>query len=261
MENISTRKRLVLSVFITALSFSAALFANSALQIDTILTDDYAQGAPGAVKEVFSKSTPVIYIIWKSDQLKQGQKIKSVWIADDTNNVAPANYKIDEAEMVLADGMKGKILSHLPGTFWDGKFSITKPNNGWPIGKYHADIYVDGTLVKTVKFNVVESTAPKKAPGSWGSISADTKSNDKDRAYGVGGGDTKDEAEKNAVKFCVDAGGEQCSVIVSYQQCAAYAVSTDHQGIGTGATKQISEEMAKAQCKAPDCSIIASDCN
>lgn len=280
MNKLSIKKNLLIALSISFISFSSALFSESLPQIDTILTDQYSPDHPGEAKESFAADTAKIYILWQSEQLKPGQKIKSVWIAEDTNNVAPPNYKIDEAELTIDNNMKEKILSNLPGAYFGGKFALSKPDNGWPAGKYHMDIYVDGTLVKTVKFTVASaaqpaSEQPKAAPeaapaptaekkaGSWGAISVDTKTHDTDSAYGVGGGSSKEEAGQNAQKFCAEAGGEKCTIVVSYQQCGAYALSKEHQGVGVGSatTKSASEAMAKGECKDDDCQIIASDCN
>mgnify|MGYP000028113112 CR=1 FL=1 len=271
MNNTPSKNNILLSLTLCFLSFSTALFAETTPQIDTILTDQYVDNHPGAAKESFTKDTPVLYVFWTSHQLKEGQKIKSVWIADDTNNVAPPNYKIDEAEMALQPGMVGELISHLPDNQWSGKFKISKPNSGWPLGKYHMDIYVDNNLVKSIKFNIAEtsqaapqvqaSTENKQTSDSWGVISADSASHDKDTAYGIGGGNTRDEAERNAQKFCNEAGGEKCIAMIAFQQCGAYALSKNHNGTGTGATKKIAEDMAISQCSDTDCLIIASDCN
>ncbi|MDR3504390.1 MAG: DUF4189 domain-containing protein [Legionella sp.] len=246
------------------LSFSTALFAETSPQIDTILTD-YASDNRPMPKEVFTKDTPFLYVFWKSTQLKQGQKIKSVWIAEDTNNVAPPNYKIDETELMLQLGRSGDLIALLPGNQWSGKFKITKPNKGWPLGKYHMDIYVDNNLVKSIKYNVIEptqaNTENKKSLDGWGVISVDSAGHNKDSVYGIGGGFSREEAEKNAQNFCNEAGGEQCSVVVAYQQCGAFALSKNHNGAGTGASKKIAEDMAISQCNDSDCLIIASDCN
>lgn len=246
------------------LSFSTRLFAEISPQIDTILTDR-ASGNHPIPKEVFTKDTPVLYVFWKSTQLKEGQKIKSVWIAEETNHIAPPNYKIDEVELTLQPGMAANLIALLPGNQWSGKFKITKPNTGWPVGKYHMDIYVDNALVKSIKFNVAQvtqaGTEDKKSAGGWGVISVDSASRDQDCAYGIGGGSSREEAEKNAQKFCNEAGGEQCGAVIAYQQCGAFALSKSHDGAGTGSSKEIAEDMAISQCKDPDCLIIASDCN
>lgn len=280
MNKHSIKKNLLIALSISLIGFSSALFSESLPKIDTLLTDQYSPDHPGEAKESFAADTAIVYVLWQSDQLKSGQKIKSVWIAEDTNNVAPPNYKIDESELTIGNDMKEKILANLPGSYFGGKFTMSKPTHGWPAGKYHMDIYVDGTMVKTVKFTVASAaqpapaqpkaapetapaaTAEKKADG-WGAISVDTKTHDTDSAYGIGGGNSKDEAEKNAQKFCAEAGGEKCTIVMSYQQCGAYALSKEHQGAGVGSatTKKAAEDIAKGECKEDDCQIIASDCN
>jgi hypothetical protein len=127
------------------------------------------------------------------------------------------------------------------------------------------DIYVDDNLVKSIKFTVVQATPgnseENKLAKAWGGIAVDSASRDTDCAYGIGGGSSRAEAEKNAQNFCNEAGGQQCGVVVAYQQCGAFALSKDRDGAGTGASKEIAEDMALSQCKDPDCEIIASDCN
>jgi hypothetical protein len=113
-----------------------------------------------------------------------------------------------------------------------------------------------------------ESTIPAAAPAagsasaaaakSWGAISVDTG---EAPSYGVGGGDTKDEADKNAQKFCGTAGGKNCSTVLSYEQCGAYAASASGAGKGVGATQKSAEAAAISDCKGADCKILTSDCN
>jgi len=133
------------------------VLAASAAIIDTILTDNIATtDLPIKVKDTFSQNTPVIYVIWTSDKLQAGQKVKIVWIADDTNNVAAANYKIDSMDLLLDKDGKGSLSSTLPDNSWGGHFMVTKPTNGWPLGKYHAELYVDGELATKVPFTITE---------------------------------------------------------------------------------------------------------
>lgn len=265
--DIFTRKSKTLLALAVILAFSGSLFADTQPQIDTILTDKFTPGNPGDAKDTFTTDTPIIYIIWKSDQLKLGQKVKSVWIADDTNNIAPPHTKIDEAQLTVDDGMKGQVLSHLPGTYWDGKFTLSKPYNGWPMGKYHAEIYVDNALVKSIPFTVAEAVpsvahAKIKDKSTWGAIAVDTISHDsKDCAYGIGGDNNKDEAEKYATQYCLEAGGAKCKVVISYEHCGAYALSKNNQGVGAGDNKEIAENQAKAACNNDSCTIVTSDCN
>ncbi len=256
-------------IFISAFCFNTSIFANDPIKIDTVLTDKMSDDNPGPATEAFTKDTPMIYIAWKSDQLKEGQTIKGTWIAEDTNNAAPPNYKIDEATLTLTKDFKAKMLSTLPGSYWGGKFSMSKPNNGWPVGKYRIDISVDGTIVKTIKFTVGDTsktpaaTATSAQPknGNWGAIAVDDIAGETSPAYGTGGGSSKNEAETNAKKFCSDGGGKQCKIMVSYQECGAFAISAKSTGKGIGATKKLAEEKAKIECKDSSCQIVTSDCN
>ncbi|MBN9229431.1 MAG: hypothetical protein BGO90_02095 [Legionella sp. 40-6] len=111
------------------------------------------------------------------------------------------------------------------------------------------------------QFDNNAGATPLAPAETWGAIAADINNHDSDCAYGIGGGSTREEAEKNAENSCDKAGGEQCKVVVTYNQCGAYALSKNYQGMGTGSNKHIAEEMARKQCQHADCVLIASDCN
>jgi hypothetical protein len=251
-------------IFSLVFSFNTLLFADTSMQLDTVLTDKDSSNGSAKSVDNFSPNTPVIYLNWKSDQLKDGDKIKTAWIAEDTNNLAPPNYKIDETTLELTKEFKSKMLSSLPGSYWAGTAHVSKPNAGWPIGKYHVDVYVNDALIKSVKFSVVQdaaaaspaTTKTEKSANGWDAISADATP-----YYGTGNGATKEEAEKNAQKFCTEAGGKECSVKISYQQCGAYAASAQSSGKGVGETKKTAEDQAMSDCKDSDCKIVVSDCN
>lgn len=77
-----------------------------------------------------------------TDEVGSGSKITVSWIAVDTNGVAPANYKIDEASFDI-----GSLENHVNA-------SLSKPNAGFPVGKYEAVLSVDGKVMKTVDFSI-----------------------------------------------------------------------------------------------------------
>jgi hypothetical protein len=85
----------------------------------------------------------VIYCAFKIEGIEGGATIRGVWIAEDVGKVAPPNYKIDEASLKLTGDGDAK-----------GKFSLSKPNNGFPVGKYRTEIYIGDKLAKTVTFTV-----------------------------------------------------------------------------------------------------------
>jgi hypothetical protein len=107
-------------------------------QMGTGKTDNYEIVNP---RTSFTPSTPAIFCVWRADGVKLGSPMRGVWIAEDVGKVAPPNYKIDEAaaKALLAN---------------QGYFSLSKPNNGFPVGKYRLEIYMGNDLLKTVPFTV-----------------------------------------------------------------------------------------------------------
>lgn len=96
---------------------------------------------------------------------------------------------------------------------------------------------------------------------SWGAIAVDLTKAEKEPYYGLGGGGSEDEAVKNAMKFCKDAGGETCKLAVTYNQCGAYAASHAHGGWGKAPTKADAEAQSISGCGDDHCKVVVSDCN
>ena len=71
-----------------------------------------------------------------------GSKVKAVWIAEKTK-VAPPGYKIDT--VVLDVGTQNKAT-----------FALSRPRQGWPVGDYRVELFIDDKLLNTVKFSVKE---------------------------------------------------------------------------------------------------------
>ena len=90
----------------------------------------------------FASDTPKLYAFFRSKGTEKGDKLRGVWIAEDVGDAAPANTKIDEAT-ITGDGDD-----------FHGAFSLSKPNSGWPVGKYKVEIYDEDELVTTVRFTI-----------------------------------------------------------------------------------------------------------
>lgn len=103
--------------------------------------------------------------------------------------------------------------------------------------------------------------APVAQDLSWGAIATDATKGETDPYYGIGGGDTQVEAEKNALGYCREAGAKRCVLRLAYTQCGAYALSEIGSGTGIAATKREAERLALGACKGQGCGIVASDCN
>jgi hypothetical protein len=97
----------------------------------------------------------------------------------------------------------------------------------------------------------------------WGAIASEVNMTDNEPLHAFGSGDTRAEAEKDALAMCREEGAKRCTVRVTYTQCGALAVSGSGKawGWGTGATKRAAEKSALGSCKGVNCDIVASDCN
>ena len=140
-----------------------ALSALDACRFETLATDEQNNANAGSGKHttslvlsrsilslskdstvpqsVFPASTPKIY--YQADYI--GAKANDVarvdWIAEQTQAVAP-NYRIDSASFDLK-GQSGKISSNM-----------NMPNNGWPIGVYRVDVFINDVLTEKMTFRI-----------------------------------------------------------------------------------------------------------
>jgi hypothetical protein len=71
-----------------------------------------------------------------------GSVARGTWIAENVGEVAPPNYQIDSAELSLQ------------GSPVNGSFSLSQPDQGWPIGQYRLEISVGGNIVHTERFSI-----------------------------------------------------------------------------------------------------------
>jgi hypothetical protein len=98
----------------------------------------------GKTITTFSSDTPQIYARWQGHRLRQGAKVRAVWIAEDIGEDFPPDYKVDEAS-ATAESPTGH-----------GVFTVSRPDDGWALGDYRVEFYVDDVLVETVKLKIVK---------------------------------------------------------------------------------------------------------
>jgi hypothetical protein len=90
----------------------------------------------------FSSDVPKLYAFFKSTGTHKGDTFRAVWIAEDVGAAAPKETKIDEGTLA-ADSDN-----------FSAAFSLSKPNNGWPVGKYRTEIHLGDKLASTSKFSI-----------------------------------------------------------------------------------------------------------
>jgi hypothetical protein len=98
----------------------------------------------GKAVTMFSSNTSELYARWQGHRLREGAKVKAVWIAENIGEDFPKDYKIDEASAVVE-----KPTAH-------GVFTLIRPEQGWAPGDYRVDFYVDDVLVDTVKLQIAQ---------------------------------------------------------------------------------------------------------
>jgi hypothetical protein len=90
----------------------------------------------------FQPNQAVIHLVVTVVNAPSDTKVKTVWTAVDVGDAAPANTKIDEAEVT----MDGSGNAH---------FTLSEPSSGaWPAGKYKVDVYLDDKLDRTLEYTV-----------------------------------------------------------------------------------------------------------
>src|SRR5205823_13959490 len=87
-------------------------------------------------------------LIWASTHvpaLRTNASIPSICTAQVTS-VAPVDYKVDETTAIAPIGVAF------------GKFTLSRPPDGWATGKYRVEFYVDDELTETVDLTITPSS-------------------------------------------------------------------------------------------------------
>jgi hypothetical protein len=104
----------------------------------------FAKVRHGKASMTFPSDTPQIYARWQGQRLRRGAKVRAAWIAENIGEDVPPDYKVDEASAIAETS-----TAH-------GAFVLSRPEDGWAIGDYRAEFYVDDVLVETVKIKIVK---------------------------------------------------------------------------------------------------------
>jgi hypothetical protein len=107
------------------------------IKVAMITNDKYSQDEKG----VFAPDAPKVFAVYRI-VAGQGTKVKASWFAE---KVAGLEAKTKLAENETTFSSKGEFI---------GSFTCSKPPQGWPVGSYSVNLYMDGVLKKTLGFRV-----------------------------------------------------------------------------------------------------------
>ncbi|MFJ6322997.1 MULTISPECIES: hypothetical protein [unclassified Rhizobium] len=132
-------QKLLFALAVTALTTVSSSLWAAGFENIIVSTDKDAD----TTQRSFAADTPKIFVSAElTDEVPSGSKVNVAWIAIDTGGAAPANYKIDEANLDITSGIS-QVNS-----------DISKPNNGWPVGTYKVEFSVDGKPMESVGFTI-----------------------------------------------------------------------------------------------------------
>jgi hypothetical protein len=143
----SEMKRTFGLMILTAIS--VAMVKAGDVKIEAMMT----AGPNGREITAYTADAPKLYAMFKTKGATEGDKIRAVWIADDVGDAAPKGTKIDEKSL------------NVQGDIDNGEFSLSKPTDGWPTGKYHLEIYVNDDLATKLSFAIKAAAKSKKDEG------------------------------------------------------------------------------------------------
>ncbi len=96
----------------------------------------------------FSADVPKLWAVFINDGMTAGDNLRGAWIAEDVVGT-PKNTKIIESTVTI------------PAVDKQAAFTLSKPTNGWPVGKYRVEMYLGEKLAETVNFTIVAKSAEK----------------------------------------------------------------------------------------------------
>jgi hypothetical protein len=109
----------------------------------------------GAPMDIISSDALQIVARWRVRRPAGNAKVRAVWIAEDTGGIAPADYKIDEATAIATP----------PESV--GTFTLSRPPDGWAVGKYRVEFYVQDALAGTARVTIAARASAANLAGQF----------------------------------------------------------------------------------------------
>lgn len=96
----------------------------------------------------FDAAIPVVHVTYRTVDLPKSSDAYTVqWIATDVGQAAPANTVVGTVNHTVEE-LPAATKSYTVNGY------LTKPTNGWPVGKYRVEIKLGDKLVTTAHFAI-----------------------------------------------------------------------------------------------------------
>jgi hypothetical protein len=102
-----------------------------------------AEQKDGKRVSAFTPRSPFVYVMFTLADAPRGTLVRCLWFAEKVE-VVPPDYKLYEAQVRMGGG----------GVDNQGNCWISRPNNGWPVGRYRVELYVAERKGRALRFNV-----------------------------------------------------------------------------------------------------------
>lgn len=101
----------------------------------------------GITNKTFHRNSEQIFLICDSDNVRRGDSIRAVWIADDTYCSEWDNTLLKQTKRVVRTDLNALDL-------YKTIFSLDRPCNGWPTGTYHVRLYINNIEGDDYRFTI-----------------------------------------------------------------------------------------------------------
>lgn len=105
---------------------------------------ELASSRDGAATAEFRADTANIFVRWAGENLPLNATVRLAWIAEDVGDVVDPNFVIDEVKRTISAPESG------------GRFTLSRPRDGWAPGKYRIELYLNDELMETVRCTIHE---------------------------------------------------------------------------------------------------------
>jgi hypothetical protein len=98
----------------------------------------------GAAVTQFRSNAPAIFVRWSGEDLPVNSVVRIAWIAEDVGDLVEPNFVVDQTE------------TEVTASEFGGRFTLSRPPDGWAPGKYRLELYLGDELLATTAVRITD---------------------------------------------------------------------------------------------------------